>query len=1506
MKTRTKKNFTRLLACLMILPLMATVALTLPFGTRFVGAANGGIAIPGYNTLDEAKEAAADLNIRMTGEGSVLLKNNGALPLAKRSEKVTVFGAAATALQGGTGTVNKALADGGFAVNETVITEDAAADATAATVGDYSDVVVVVLKRGGGEGSDLSVATAEKADDTAENAGGWKHTRLAQNAAGEDVKHGQMLTAAELAMLDKAAALCDKVVVLLNTSNAMEMYNLEKDADVDAIMFIGRPGTNGVKAVPKLLSGEYNPSGKLADEWIKDFSADPTWYNSIANVQNDAGSNKYITTTGNQASSISLHGVDYSEDIYLGYKYSSTVYAEILAGNLTYSGGILASGAGNKAEADAWYDDYVVYPFGYGLSYTNFDMEIKGISATELSAAQVSSSIVNKAVVKTVTIAVEVTNRGSLTGKEVVEIYSQPPYTAGGIEKASLNLVAYAKTYNLRPGQSQTLTLTVNLQDMASYDYADANGNGFKGYELEDGDYNLYASNSSRCTDTTPMTTLTINGDAKLALDDFSDNEIVNLFSKENGRNYSLRKNDADWNADGVVDANDKMFTKEQVLLSRSDLVGTFPEAPVTTVDGIAVSQFVEFSDAASYVIGDRVKVTTNVQGVTSTFNVDYYEFTSAHAPGDFNAAEVTKLSGEYAGGLVVTDGFVDLMEYYARYDLNRWDTDFEYFSPTVSYAAGAKFALENTKQVYTVDAAKTAVPVVTNTGTFPVDSYLLSGSTIYKVIKELPVIDFIDNGSLADGKASRDYSIGDYVTYKSTNSWNGSVSTNNVRITRPVKAGDTLSSSSWTGTPNCTAFNAAMRLVTSGEDANVELISYENYIKNVLGATLTADVNEGRYTYTDGLFTGTAGLNGYNANAEGLYDVTAGMMVGWGQIESASAQTAAREAAGADWIYFNELSGIKFNDTSMITSGKFAGMTGEQVWVKFMNQWTWNDFYTACWSGGNNGNPIDNLGIPSGGVADNPVNWNGTYTWCCNTTIAQTWNIELGEEQGGVTADMGLLKNLDEYLENPTYAKKDQWLNPAINMHRTPFSGRNNEYYSQDGYHGGWFAQAVVKGIQARGVGSHLKHMFLNDQETNRNSGDLFAWVSEQAIREIWVKPFQMAIQEGGAEGAMSAFARVGSVPTPVSDNMCNLLVRKEWGATNFFFHPDMYSPQANVASEDLMLRTGHNHAPGGNNTTNEGTAANNTYSGRWDATYENELTGGLGGVYIGRNNEGTGQEAYYSNNQWYIVRYSAMIMYSEYANQAHAQNGIIVSRWTGGNYSVNAKDSVRLDIGFAEASEKASVFNYTITDGTLPEGLTLDARTGIISGSATAAGTYTITVRGIFDKWIAGSADFTITVGRGIIVSAAVNASGELVLTYADESTENLGVVKGANGANGTNGTNGTDGVDGVDGKQWYTGSGAPAAGLTANENDLYLDTASGDVYSKGASAWTKIANIKGADGAPGANGTDGAPGADGKDATGGCGSSVQGTSVLAAALMIGLGCIIMMKRRKENKEN
>ena len=1275
-------------------------------------------SVPIFDTWEEGIAAAEELNEQLTGEGAVLLKNEGVLPLASGA-KVTVFSAPIPgAAGGGSGRgfsgiraqLPGYLTEGGFDVNPTAVDENNVADVTKEQIGDYN-TAIVILARGGSEGSDLSVATGELANDAEENVNGWTHKRLARDAEGNEVKHQLMLSAAELQVVAKAKEVCENVVVLLNTSNAMEMYNLNEDEGIDAIMFIGRTGTTGHRAIPKLLDGTYNPSGKLVDIWYRDFTADPTWYNSIANIQNDAGSNSYLSSTGDASNG--MHGVDYEEDIYLGYGYYESVYAEILEGRLSYVDGELAKAApaDAAAEAAAWYADNVVYPFGYGLSYTSFEVSDVTVDAAALTAAEVSSSLESPAAVKTVTVSATVTNTGDAAGKKVVEIYSQPPYDPeAGAEKLAVKLVGYAKTALLAPGESQTLEITVNLEDIAYYSDK-AEHDGVKGaYVLDAGEYILYAADNSHCYAGENGVVVTLDAQAILGLDDFSDQLIQNLFSAENGRYYSTRQK-----TEGSLWAELDAFSEDMVLLSRADFVGTFPQAPAVTIDGNPASAISEFDAAKDYAAGAVVKVTSVSQGVTGTSSVDYYKFTKDHAAGEFNAEECERLSGEYVGGLVFSDEFLDLMGYYENYNLETYEFVYPFFQANNAYAAGDKAGIAGSKDV--VEFSKDYVaPADLALQNYAEGDIFKTNNTIYKATKDIVVPEFPVFDS------TKAYAVGDLVSYNNTN----------YRVTAAIPEGGAVNTNRRSA--NVAAYTAADLLVREGENANV--VTYDaEYLADY--ASKIDEENSGSYKYPDALFTGYAGDN--FAGGADTYDVTADMIAGWSQMPNAEAQLEAINAEGSDWIWFNELAGIYYNSEEVIEEGKFAGMTGVEVWTKFMNQWVWTDIEAACWQGGNNGTAVPNLGIPVGGIADSPTSFNGTYSWCCNTTIASTWNTELGYYQGRLVASLGLLKNA-----NNLAAAKEQWLNPAVNTHRTPFSGRNNEYYSQDGMMAGIFAAAVAKGIQDTGVGSHLKHMFLNDQETNRNSKDLFAWVSEQAVRELYVKPFQMGIQEGGAEGAMSAFARLGAVPTPSNYNMCDELTRTEWGATTFFFHPDMYSPQANVAGEDLMIRTGHNHAPGGKFSAN-GTSGHNAISGHWSADVENPLTGEKGGVLVGKDDPATGQESYLSNNQWYIVRLRAMQMYSEYANQGHSRNGLLLRDYVGQTFNAKAGEAASFSVNY----DADTLFEkYELVEGELPEGLALDGEAGTISGTTNAKGEFTIKVKATFDKWITQINEYKIVV--------------------------------------------------------------------------------------------------------------------------------------------------------------
>ena len=260
----------------------------------------------------------------------------------------------------------------------------------------------------------------------------------------------------------------------------------------------------------------------------------------------------------------------------------------------------------------------------------------------------------------------------------------------------------------------------------------------------------------------------------------------------------------------------------------------------------------------------------------------------------------------------------------------------------------------------------------------------------------------------------------------------------------------------------------------------------------------------------------------------------------------------------------------------------------------------------------------------------------------------------------------------------------------------------------------------------------------------------NLFVWVSEQAIREVYIKPFQMAIQEGGATGMMGAFARSGIIPISASYNMQELLVRKEWGRPEFMFHTDMYRGQMPSLPADLMIRAGVNHAPITAASTDGNTGAN-SISGRWDPDYENSLTGGKGGVYIGKDDAVTGQKVYYSNNQWYIVRLRSMQMYSEYANQAHAKNGIILDNYSGAEIKLE-QGAAAANASVAFANSGAIKSRYEVTSGTLPAGLELNETTGAITGTPAAAGEHTVAITATFDGWIAKTNEFTFNVAAGI----------------------------------------------------------------------------------------------------------------------------------------------------------
>lgn len=352
-----------------------------------------------------------------------------------------------------------------------------------------TDTAIVFLGRSGGENNDVwSVPYNKKGDvnasDAGTAAGGISAVSNAEDT--DELKYALELMPEEKDTIELAKKTCDKVVVIINSSNAMELGALADDDGVDAILWIGGPGAKGFESMSDILCGDVNPSGKLVDTYVRDISKDPT-YKNIGDVDGFAYTNTDGLApmaskqySGVRKGSNPMEYIEYEEGIYLGYKYYETAFDTSLSG---FAYGELNSDGSTKTAGQ------VVYPFGYGLSYTNFEQKIVSFSGNQ----------------DNVTLSVEVTNTGDYTGKSVIEVYLTTPYTDVDkeykIEKSSVVLAAYGKTGELKKGEKQTVELSFDTDDLASYCYTRDNGDGTKGcYMLDAGEYTVSIRSSSHDT----------------------------------------------------------------------------------------------------------------------------------------------------------------------------------------------------------------------------------------------------------------------------------------------------------------------------------------------------------------------------------------------------------------------------------------------------------------------------------------------------------------------------------------------------------------------------------------------------------------------------------------------------------------------------------------------------------------------------------------------------------------------------------------------------------------------------------------------------------------------------------------------------------------------------------------------------------------------------------------------------------------------------------------------
>ena len=800
---------------------------------------------------------ALDVCDEILDEGMVLLKNeNNALPLSTAGSteniNVNVFGySTINTYYGGSGsgasdyenseTLLDSFEDAGLIYNQDIVDlmESASVDsdvgnplggtfypaipelpvssyeANVSSYKAYSDIAIVNIGRTGGEGLDLPSGHEGEMKDHSGSGTEVDYLELSQNEK------------------DLIEFCCDNfgtVIVCINAGNPLELGALEDDG-VDAAIWYGHPGAYGLSELPKLLRGDVNPSGRLVDTYAYDSQSSPAYLNAGA-----AYTYQFTNT--------STYYVNYQENIYVGYKWYETKYVD----------------------DEAAYQETVCYPFGYGLSYTDFDWEVTGRSLGDEDNMRIN---------------VEVTNNGDYAGKDVVELYFAAPYTAGGIEKAAKNLVAFAKTDTIQPGESDTVELEFSLEDMASYDYDDANSNGHTGYEAEAGTYDLYVSTNAHDV----VETIEYDLDETIYFD-------------ESSTGYTIQN---------------------------------------------------QFEEAA----GD-VKYLTRADNFTSNYPT---EDRQPQAMAD------------------------DLLaEFNSQYQIEDDPSD---------------------------------DPIVTNTITHYVDAEErdADGNIVYD-----------DDGN---------------VVYAEDIDDDGNVITAQRGLYLEDMAGLDYDDPLWDDLLNQMSLTEISNLIEYG--------GYETYSVPSINKSLNRDLD------------GPQGINFSNVSAEQLTSVCS---------------------------------------------------------------------YPA------------------------------------EINVASTWNVDVAYDQGesfGLEAAANGVTGI--------YA-------PACNIHRSPYGGRNFEYYSEDGVLSGYMASNYVKGAKGNGLNTYVKHFALNDQETERCG--VTTWSNEQAIREIYLKPFQMAVEEGGTRCIMSSFNRIGTTWSGANYGLLTEVLRNEWGFQGCVL-TDYYGFWYSYMNVDAGLRAGN-----------------------------------------------------------------------------------------------------------------------------------------------------------------------------------------------------------------------------------------------------------------------------------------------------------------------------------------
>ena len=994
----------------------------------------------------------------------------------------------------------------------------------------------------------------------------------------------------EKSVLQNATKYFDKVIVVLNTPtpiNTSWAFENDLGIEVDSILFAGYGGMQGGWAIADVILGDVNPSGKLVTTYAKDLYDYPTTETFV----NDSKYQKY------------------TEDIFLGYRYFETF-------DPTYS--------------------KVNFEFGFGLSYTTFNITTSDFKVTD----------------GVVTVKATVTNTGDTAGKEVVQMYLSAPQ--GKLGKAAKVLCGFDKTQLLQPGESETLTLTVKLDDLASFDDLGKTGNK-SAYVLEAGDYKFYVGNSVKEAGTRLAGTHTVNElilveqltqqaktnlDKRLLADGTFENLSVEAPSttpapeeneeKVHNIGSALRIEGEDWyekpystnasytgkteNFTGVLynkltNTWDKLsgvtFSQAYMIKSitykviaekageykisvryASNKNAAIPQISVqTSADNVTFSETNSFTCIRTDELGGNAYnsyMDADDVAVTLSEGINYIKFNVSSAPNIdsfliyyseagkpvvdgmiFEAEEYVDIAvNNYIKAKAFTDGWyyngTETTSYsqtcvesmwpsgsYVTYKLNVIESGrYKMVARCASTAAGGLDVLVSTDGTTFTNPATLAnivVPEDTRTVTgmtgnycfvdYDVDGYvyLKKGTNYIKFAKgtatacnidlftlekvypttvveteEYDTIDSTQAKTIDENKSGKLYNeeTGTWETYVSSNLANGwatKEATYTVYIENPGE---------YTFNAICASNN--------GRAGKVHIASsVDNFTKKATVEVTDTTTGSGSTYYGYKLFNGSGNIT---------------LEKGFNTIKLTFSGTAPN---------VDKFTLVRTGDTPVKPlKDVISGAITLDAFVEQMTNEELATFFVS-YPGLNFGGSDDvnaKYGFSRVAVSDGPSGIGSRATsFPCETIIACTWNTDLVEAFGRV---MG-----KELYDNDI----EVWLAPGVNLHRNPLSGRNSEYYSEDPFISGIMAVTTIEAVQRYGVSVCIKHFVCNEKEGNKLAQDVR--VSERALREIYLKPFEMAVKDAKAQGIMSSYNIVNGVAMNENKDILTNILRGEWG---------------------------------------------------------------------------------------------------------------------------------------------------------------------------------------------------------------------------------------------------------------------------------------------------------------------------------------------------------------------